>query len=56
MVSDENDLKLEDISILRDFPDVFLNDLSGLPQKGRWMWTHSFHVRPHSISETRFYL
>ena len=33
MVSDENDLKLEDIPILRDFPNVFSNDLSGLPQK-----------------------
>ena len=33
MVSDENGLKLEDIPIVRDFPDVFPDDLPGLPPK-----------------------
>ena len=27
----ENDLKLEDIPIVRDYPDVFPEDLLGLP-------------------------
>ena len=31
MVSDENGLKLEDITIVRDFPNVFQDDLPGLP-------------------------
>ena len=30
VVSDENDLKLEDISIVRDYPNVFLDDLLDL--------------------------
>ena len=29
--SDENDLKLEDIPVARDFPDIFLDNLPGLP-------------------------
>ncbi|RVW40482.1 Transposon Ty3-G Gag-Pol polyprotein [Vitis vinifera] len=31
MVSNESDLKLEDIPIVREYPDVFPEDLSGLP-------------------------
>ena len=31
VVNKENDLKLEDIPIVRDYPDVFPEDLSGLP-------------------------
>ena len=31
MLSNESDLKLEDLPIVRDFPDVFPNDLPGLP-------------------------
>ena len=31
VVSDENDLKLEDIPVARDFPDIFLDNLPGLP-------------------------
>ena len=30
-MNEENDLKLEDIPIVRDYPDVFLKDLTGLP-------------------------
>ena len=30
-MNEENDLKLEDIPIVRDYPDVFPEDLSGLP-------------------------
>ncbi|RVX14755.1 hypothetical protein CK203_012160 [Vitis vinifera] len=31
VVNEENDLKLEDIPIVRDYPDVFPNDLPSLP-------------------------
>ena len=31
VVNEENDLKLEDMSIVRDYPDVFPDDLPGLP-------------------------
>ena len=31
VVNEENDLKLEDIPIVKDYPDVFLEDLPGLP-------------------------
>ena len=31
VVNEENDLKLEDITIVRDYPDVFLENLPGLP-------------------------
>ena len=31
MVCNENKVRLEDILIVRDFPDVFPNDLPGLP-------------------------
>jgi hypothetical protein len=27
------ELKLEDIHLIREFPDVFLNDLSGMPSE-----------------------
>ena len=33
MVSNENDLKLEDIPIVRDYLDVFLDNLFGLPSE-----------------------
>ena len=33
VVNKENDLKLEDIPIIRDYPDVFPDDLPGLPPK-----------------------
>ena len=31
VVNEEKDLKLENIPIVRDYPDVFLEDLPGLP-------------------------
>ena len=31
VVNEENDLKLEDIPIVKDYSDVFPNDLLGLP-------------------------
>ena len=34
MVSDENDLKLEDIPIVRGFLNVFPDNLLGLPLEG----------------------
>ena len=33
IVRDDKDVKLEDIPIVRDFPDVFLEELHGLPPK-----------------------
>ena len=33
VVNDENDLKLKDIPIIRDYLNVFLDDLFGLPLK-----------------------
>ena len=33
VVNEENDLKLEDIPIVKDYPDVLLEDLLGLPPK-----------------------
>ena len=33
VVNEENDLKLEEIPIVRDYPNVFLEDLPGLPPK-----------------------
>ena len=42
VVNEENDLKLEDVPIVRDYPDIFPEDLPGLPPKKRWssqlMW------------------
>ena len=32
-MNEENDLKLEDIPLVRDYPDVFLEDLLGLPSE-----------------------
>ena len=35
IVRDDKDVKLEDSPIVRDFPDVFLEELHGLPPKKR---------------------
>ncbi|KAL6322061.1 hypothetical protein AAG906_003461 [Vitis piasezkii] len=39
VVNEENDLKLEDIAIVRDYPDVFLEDLLGLPPERKVEFT-----------------
>ncbi|RVW75655.1 Transposon Ty3-I Gag-Pol polyprotein [Vitis vinifera] len=39
IVNEENDLKLEDIAIVRDYPDVFLEDLPGLPPERKVEFT-----------------
>ncbi|RVX00153.1 Retrovirus-related Pol polyprotein from transposon 17.6 [Vitis vinifera] len=36
VMSNESDLKLEDIPIVREYPDVFPEDLSGLPPERGW--------------------
>ena len=42
VVNKENDLKLEDIPIIKDYCDVFLEDLLACHQRGKWssplMW------------------
>ena len=44
----ENDLKLEDIPIVRDYPDVFPNDLPGLPPERKVEFT--INVAPGTAS------
>ena len=39
VVNKENDLKLEDIPIVRDYPDVFLEDLPSLPSERKVEFT-----------------
>ena len=39
MVSNENDLKLEDIPIVRDYIDVFRDNLPSLPPKREVVFT-----------------
>ena len=36
VVNKENDLKLEDIPIIKDYHDVFLEDLLACHQRGKW--------------------
>ncbi|RVX18791.1 hypothetical protein CK203_006981 [Vitis vinifera] len=43
VVNEENDLKLENIPIVRDYPDVFLEDLPGLPLERESKEEHDRH-------------
>ena len=54
MVSDENDLKLEDIPIIRGFLNVFPDNLLGLPLEGgeRVEFTIDLVPRTTPISKT----
>ena len=54
MVSNENDLKLEDIPVARDFPDVFLDDLSGLPPEREVEFTIDLEPGTTPISKTPY--
>ena len=54
VVSDENGLKLEDIPIVRDFPDVFPNDLPGLPLEREVDFTIDLVLETVPISKTSY--
>ena len=53
-MNEENDLKLEDMSIVRDYPDVFLEDLLGLPPKREVEFTIDLALGTASISKTPY--
>ena len=54
MVSDENGLKLEDIPIVRDFPDVFPDDLPDLPPEREVEFTIDLVPETVPISKTPY--
>ena len=54
VVSNENDLKLEDIPVARDFPDVFLDDLFGLPPEREVEFTIDLVPGTTPISKTPY--
>ena len=54
VVSDENDLKLEDIPVVRDFPNVFLDNLSGLPPEREVEFTTDLVPRIVPISKSPY--
>ena len=54
VVSDENGEKLEDIPVVRDFPDVFPNDLPGLPPEREVDFTIDLVLETVPISKTPY--
>ncbi|RVW84791.1 Retrovirus-related Pol polyprotein from transposon 17.6 [Vitis vinifera] len=54
VVNKENDLKLEDIPIVRDYPDVFPEDLSGLPLEKEVEFIIDLAPRTTSISKAPY--
>ena len=54
VVSDENGLKLEDIPIVRDFPDVFPDDLPDLPPERKVEFTIDLVLETVPISKTPY--
>ncbi|RVW75772.1 Retrovirus-related Pol polyprotein from transposon 17.6 [Vitis vinifera] len=54
VVNEENDLKLEDIPIVRDYPDVFPEDLPGLPPEREVEFTIDVAPRTTSISKAPY--
>ena len=54
IVNEENDLKLEDIAIVRDYPDVFLEDLPGLPPEREVEFTIDVALGIAPISKTPY--
>ena len=53
-MSNESHLKLEDILVVRDFPDVFPNDLSGLSPKSEVEFTIDLVPGTTPISKTPY--
>ena len=54
VLSNESDLKLEDLPIVRDFPDVFPNDLPGLPPERKMKFTINLVLGTTPISKTPY--
>ena len=54
MVSNESDLKLEDILVVRNFPDVFPEELSSLPPKMEVEFTIDLVLGTTPISKTPY--
>ena len=54
MVSNENDLSLEDIPVVRDFPDAFSNDLLDLPSEREVEFTIDLVSGTNPISKTPY--
>ena len=54
MVSNESDLKLEDIPVVRDFPDVFPDELFGLPPEMEVEFTIDLVLGTTPISKTPY--
>ena len=54
VVNKENDLKLEDIPLVRDYPDVFLEDLPGLPPEREVEFTIDLAPRTTPISNAPY--
>ncbi|KAL6313721.1 hypothetical protein AAG906_010140 [Vitis piasezkii] len=54
VVNEENDLKLEDIPIVRDYPDVFPNDLPGLPPEREVEFTIDLALGTAPISKAPY--
>ena len=56
MVSDENDLKLEDIPIARDFPNIFPDNLLSLPPVKKVEFTIDLVVGTLPNSKTPYWM
>ena len=54
VVSDENDLKLEDIPIIKEYPNVFLNNLHDMPLEKEMEFTIDLIPRTTPISKTSY--
>ncbi|RVW93842.1 Retrovirus-related Pol polyprotein from transposon 17.6 [Vitis vinifera] len=54
VVNEENDLKLEDIPIVRDYPDVFLEDLPSLPPEKEVEFTIDLALETAPISKAPY--
>ncbi|RVW14606.1 hypothetical protein CK203_083863 [Vitis vinifera] len=54
VVSNESDLKLEDIPVVRDFPEVLPNDLPGLPPERKMKFTINLVLGTTPISKTPY--
>ena len=54
VVSNESDLKFEDIPVVRDFPDVFPDELSGLPPEMEVEFTIDLVLGTTPISKTPY--